>query len=130
MNESEMKAGLAQTANYRYSQQVGAQLFVAGQVPHDAEANIIGIRDPLTQAAQCLNNLRITITNHGFSKHDIQKLTIYVVGERQNLIKAWDAVTAWFDGDVPPATLLGVSCLGYENQLVEVDAIILRHDCA
>ncbi|MEL6780576.1 MAG: RidA family protein [Cyanobacteria bacterium J06597_16] len=91
---------------------------------------MIGIRDPRTQAAQCLNNLRITIANHGFSKHDIQQLTIYVVGERQNLIKAWDAVTAWFDGDVPPATLLGISCLGYENQLVEVDATILRHDCA
>ena len=129
MNESEMKAGLAQTANYRYAQQVGAQLFVAGQVPHDADSNIVGIGDPHTQATQCLNNLRITIMNHGFNKHDIQQLTIYVVGERQNLEKAWDAVTAWFDNDVPPATLLGISCLGYEHQLVEVDATILRHDC-
>lgn len=126
MNEGEMKTGLAQTANYRYAQRVGFQLFVAGQVPHDANANIVGVEDPYTQATQCLNNLQVAIAHHGFEQHDIQKLTIYVVGERQNLTKAWEAVMEWFDDDVPPATLLGVACLGYERQLVEIDAIVVR----
>ena len=126
MNSGEIKAGLAQTANYRYAQQVGSQLFVAGQVPHDAEAHIVGIENPYVQSTQCLTNLRSVIAHHGFNEQDIQQLTIYVVGERVNLTDAWKAVEEWFDNDVPPATLLGVACLGYEQQLVEIDAKVVR----
>ena len=50
----------------------------------------------------------------------------HVVGDQRNLNDAWSAVRAWFDGDVPPATLLGVSLLGYENQLAEVDATVAK----
>jgi hypothetical protein len=48
------------------------------------------------------------------------------VGERENLLAAWRAVTEFFDETVPPATLLGVADLGYENQLVEIDARVTR----
>ena len=44
----------------------------------------------------------------------------------KNLTQAWAAVSEWFDEEVPPATLLGVSRLGYDGQLVEVDATILK----
>ncbi|EDX83133.1 Endoribonuclease L-PSP superfamily [Synechococcus sp. PCC 7335] len=125
MNKGEIIAGLAQTANYRYAQQVGSQLFVAGQVPHDANANVVGVDSPRVQATQCLNNLGTLIAHYGFYKHDIRQLTIYVVGERENLIGAWQAITDWFNHDVPPATLLGVTLLGYESQLVEIDAIVV-----
>ena len=125
MNEREMEAGLAQTANYRYAQQVGSQLFVAGQVPHNANAQIVGTHDPHTQATRCLENLRTLITQYGFREDDIRQLTIYVVGDRQALTSAWQAVTEWFDSDVPPATLLGVALLGYEDQLVEIDAVVV-----
>jgi len=50
---------------------------------------------------------------------------IYVVGRHQNLLEAWDAVTAWWSHDVSSATLLGVEHLGYRSQLVEVDADIV-----
>ena len=51
---------------------------------------------------------------------------MYVVGAQQNLRNAWVAVTNGFDGNVPPATLLGVALLGYVDQLVEVDAVVER----
>jgi enamine deaminase RidA (YjgF/YER057c/UK114 family) len=63
---------------------------------------------------------------HGFAVTDIRQLTIYVVGEHQNLLDAWDACVSWFSGNVPPATLLGVNLLGYAQQLVEIDATIVR----
>ena len=53
---------------------------------------------------------------------------IYVVGRHQNLIDAWHAVTRGFDNNVPPATLLGVTVLGYEDQLVEIDAQVEHSD--
>jgi hypothetical protein len=63
---------------------------------------------------------------HGFSLSDVRRLVVYVVGEQANLSAAWSAVTAYFSGLVPPATLLGVARLGYEGQLVEVDATVLK----
>jgi enamine deaminase RidA (YjgF/YER057c/UK114 family) len=126
MNEGELAAGLAQTSNYRYADLVGGRLFVAGQVPRDGAANLVGAGDPAAQTRQCLANLFTLIEHHGFARSDIHRLTIYVVGPHQNLLDAWVEVTSCFDSNVPPATLLGVANLGYVDQLVEVDAVIER----
>ena len=126
MNEGELSAGLAQTSNYRYADRVGRRLFVAGQVPVDSDRTIVGIGDPAAQASRCLANLFTLIDHHGFARDDIHQLTIYVVGPRPSLSDAWSTVSRAFESDVPPATLLGVQCLGYEEQLVEIDARIER----
>ncbi|MEY2581588.1 MAG: hypothetical protein QOE09_1437 [Ilumatobacteraceae bacterium] len=126
MNEGELSAGLAQTSSYRYSDLVGGRLFVAGQVPRDGSANLVGPGDPVAQARQCLDNLFTLIDHHGFSREDIHQLTIYVVGPHRNLIDAWEEVASSFDRNVPPATLLGVTFLGYVDQVVEIDAVVER----
>ncbi|MCG8352649.1 MAG: RidA family protein [Chloroflexales bacterium] len=126
MNEIETAAGLPQTANYRYAKRLGNQLFVAGQVPHDSSAQLVGKGDPSAQATQCLTNLRKLIEVNSFNEDDIQQLTVYVVGEHSNLVAAWAVVETWFERQAPPATLLGVSQLGYIDQLVEIDATIIR----
>lgn len=128
MNEDEAEAGLAPTPSYRYADVVGNQLYVAGQVPLDSEGELVGISDPKLQAKTCLDNLRALLTVHGFSTDDVRHLTVYVVGDHQNLLDGWQAVTEWFGGEVPPATLLGVNLLGYGEQLVEVDATIVKAD--
>ena len=53
-------------------------------------------------------------------------LSVGLVVEQANLSAAWKAVAEWFDGSVPPATLLGVARLGYVGQLVEVAATVLK----
>lgn len=87
---------------------------------------LVGVDDPSRQAQVCLDNLAILVGVHGFATTDIRQLTVYVVGEHQHLLDAWDTVSTWFDSDVPPATLLGVNRLGYVEQLVEIDAVIMR----
>lgn len=126
MNEQELEAGLAPTANYRYAEPVGDQLFVAGQVPVDGSGTVVGVGDAALQAQVCLGNLLTVLDVHGFEVGDIRKLTVSVVGAHQNLLDAWQATSAWFNDDVPPATLVGVHLLGYSDQLVEVDAIVVR----
>lgn len=126
MNRDEIDAGLAPTPSYRYADVVGDQLFVAGQVPLDESGTLVGVGDAKLQASTALDNLAVLLTVHGFDRADIRQLTVYVAGEHQLLLDAWAAVTAWFDDEVPPATLLGVTCLGYGEQLVEFDATILR----
>jgi enamine deaminase RidA (YjgF/YER057c/UK114 family) len=125
-SDRELYPGLAAPLGYRYADHVGEELFVAGQVPHDAEGELVGIGDAGVQARQCLRNLVTLVTLRGFSIGDIHHLTIYVVGEHQNRLDSWGVVTEFFDGDVPPATLLGVAGLGYEHQLVEIDARVTR----
>ena len=45
--------------------------------------------------------------------------------EFKDLLDAWTEVVSCFDMNVPPATLLGVTFLGYVGQLVEVDAVVV-----
>lgn len=126
MNEAETASGLADTPGYRYAEVVGDQLFVAGQVPNTGDSELVEPGHPGPQATQCLKNLMTLVEVHGFSPDDVRHLTIYVVGPHENLLEAWDQVTAFFEQSVPPATLLGVSQLGYAQQMVEVDATIVR----
>jgi enamine deaminase RidA (YjgF/YER057c/UK114 family) len=125
VNERETEAGLAATPGYRYADVIGGRLFVAGQVPRNGAGEIVSPGDPAAQATRCLDNLRAVLTANGFAAGDVRRLTIYVVGDRDDLAAAWDAVVSWYFGEVPPATLLGVTVLGYREQLVEVDADVL-----
>lgn len=125
MNEIETAAGLAPTPGYRYADPLGPQLFVAGQVPIDGSGDLVGIGDPAAQAVACLDNLRTLVEVHGFEVSDVRRLVLYVVGSQEHLREAWTATRSWFDGEVPPATLLGVALLGYPEQLVEIDATVI-----
>jgi enamine deaminase RidA (YjgF/YER057c/UK114 family) len=58
----------------------------------------------------------------GSSADAILRATIYVVAdERADLVRVWDVVTVRLGR--APSTLLGVSFLGYPDQLVEIEAI-------
>ena len=126
VNETEIDAGLAPTPHYRYADVVGDRLFLAGQVPRDTDGNLVGVGDVAVQTRECLTNLFSVVMLNGFGLEDIHQVTIYVVGEHQHLLDAWHEVTARFGSNVPPATLLGVNHLGYQGQLVEIDACVER----
>jgi enamine deaminase RidA (YjgF/YER057c/UK114 family) len=125
-NENELAAGLAPTAGYRYADVVGDRLHLAGQVPLDGQATLVGPTDVRAQTRQCATNLATVIEVNGFAMADIHHLTLHVVGEHQNLLDAWDELRSYFDGNVPPATLLGCPVLGHAGQLVELDARVER----
>ncbi len=50
------------------------------------------------------------------------KTTVFVAGkERADLVRVWDTISPRLGR--APSTLLGVSMLGYPDQLVEIEAI-------
>ena len=53
----------------------------------------------------------------------LPKITVYVVGDRSDLVAVWNVVAGGLAPHRPPSTLLGVSVLGYEGQLVEIEEI-------
>ena len=95
----------------------------AGAVPLDAEGNLIAPGDPAGQTRQVLDNLGQALQAAGAGWDDVLKTTVYVVTEdRKDLADVWGVVQG-SPVAAAASTLLGVSLLGYEGQLVEVEAV-------
>jgi enamine deaminase RidA (YjgF/YER057c/UK114 family) len=103
----------------------GARLvFTAGACPLDAAGETVAPGDIAAQAEQVMENLRIALRAAGADLDDVLKTTVYVAStDRKDLVTAWDVVRRHFGSHDAPSTLLGVSVLGYPDQLVEVEAV-------
>jgi enamine deaminase RidA (YjgF/YER057c/UK114 family) len=110
---------------YEYARVVdrGAVLFTAGACPLDAAGQVVAIGDHRAQAERVVDNLLAVLAAHGAAAEHLVRTTVYVVGSRDDLVAVWDVVSGRLAPSRPPSTLLGVAVLGYEDQLVEVDAI-------
>lgn len=101
-------------------------VLTAGGVPLDAQGNLVGAGDIVAQTRQVIANLIEQLRLGGASPEDVLKTTVYVVAtENTALVAAWNEVQT---SPLAPAasTLLGVACLGYAGQLVEIEAIAAR----
>ncbi|GAA2742853.1 RidA family protein [Kitasatospora cinereorecta] len=96
--------------------------FLAGGVPLDADGTLVGPGDPVAQAHQVLTNLTAALEHVGSDLPQVVASTVYVVSDEPGPLSAvWDVVNASGLGAGPhTSTLLGVSCLGYTGQLVEI----------
>jgi enamine deaminase RidA (YjgF/YER057c/UK114 family) len=109
-------------APYQYTSTASGLVFTAGACPLDAEGRVVGAGDHEMQARVCLQNLIDALGLEGAGPEQLLKTTIYVVAmERSDLLRVWNVVAGRI-GRVP-STLLGVTLLGYPEQLVEIDAI-------
>lgn len=103
----------------------GTMVFTAGAVPMDAEGNLIGEGDALAQAERVIGNLLAALEAGGAEPSDVAKTTVYVAGGRYEMQSAvWQVVRSSPIGS-SPSTLVGVPTLGYQGQLVEIEAIAL-----
>ena len=99
-------------------------IFTAGACPLDAAGETVAPGDIAAQAEQVMQNLRIALRAGGADLDDVLRTTVYVAsGEREDLVTAWEVVKRHFGSHEAPSTLLGVSVLGYPDQLVEVEAV-------
>ncbi|WP_393084588.1 RidA family protein [Streptomyces sp. LN704] len=98
--------------------------FLAGAVPLDADGKIVGVGDPVLQAVQVLANLDEQLRAVGSDMAHVVSTDVYVVASEPAVLSAvWDLVEASGLSIGPHAsTLLGVACLGYTGQLVEITA--------
>ena len=107
---------------YEYTATVGGLVFAAGACPLDEDGKIVAPGDLEAQSARSADNLLEALAEAGAAAEDLVKTTIYVVGkERADLVRAWDVISERLGR--APSTLLGVSFLGYPDQLVEIEAI-------
>ena len=84
----------------------------------------MAVGDVAAQAEAVMANLRGALQAAGARLDDVVKTTVYVAsGDRTDLVAAWRVVHRHFGSHEPPSTLLGVTALGYPDQLVEVEAV-------
>ncbi len=122
-------AGLTGTAPYAYAAVTdpGRMVFTAGAAPLDADGAVVAAGDVAGQARRVMANLRAALEGAGVGLDDVLKTTVYVVtSDRADLVAAWDVVRAAFGEHEAPSTLVGVTVLGYPDQLVEVEAVAVR----
>jgi enamine deaminase RidA (YjgF/YER057c/UK114 family) len=118
--------GLYAGAPYAYASiaQPGSLIFTAGACPLDENGNIVGAGDIRIQASLAMANLGTALAASGATLRDVLKTTVFVASaQRADLVTAWEVIRAAFGDHDAPSALLGVSVLGYADQLVEVEAV-------
>ena len=107
----------------------GSLVFTAGACPLDEDGRVVAIGNHEGQTVQAVENLRAALVEVGSSLEDVLKTTVYVVAaDRVELVRTWNVVEAAFAPARPPSTLLGVTLLGYPDQLVEIEAVAVTRD--
>jgi enamine deaminase RidA (YjgF/YER057c/UK114 family) len=119
-------SGLADRAPYAYASVVapGSLVFTAGACPLAPDGTVGPVGDLVGQAELTLANLEEALRAAGATLEDVAKTTVYVATDRrQDLLAVWEVVVRALGDHDPPSTLLAVPLLGYEDQLVEVEAV-------
>lgn len=118
---------LAQAVDYAYAAVADTPVrcvWVAGACPLDLDGKTVAPGDYAAQTHQVMRNLVTALDGAGASLTDIAKSTVYVASSRQaDLSAAWEVYRAYMGDHDAPSTLLGVTVLGYTDQLVEVEAV-------
>jgi enamine deaminase RidA (YjgF/YER057c/UK114 family) len=118
---------LSDVAEYAYAATApaGARLiFLAGACPLDEGGSTVAPGDYAGQAARAFENMRIALADAGASVADVISTRVLVASaRREDLVAAWNVVRESFGPHDVPSTLMGVTVLGYAEQLVEIEAI-------
>jgi enamine deaminase RidA (YjgF/YER057c/UK114 family) len=118
---------LSDVAEYAYAATATATsrlVFLAGACPLNEDGSTAAVGDYAGQAAKVIENLKIALADSGAALNDVVTTRVLVASTRpEDLVTAWRVVRDAFGDHDVPSTLMGVTVLGYADQLVEVEAI-------
>ncbi len=114
-------------AEYAYAATAPAQsrlIFLAGACPLNEDGSTGAIGDYAGQAAKAIENMLIALADAGASLEDVLSTRVLVASARQeDLVATWEVVRDSFGDHDVSSTLMGVTVLGYKDQLVEIEAV-------
>ncbi|MFC4334333.1 RidA family protein [Salininema proteolyticum] len=123
---------LSDAAEYAYASTAPADsrmIFLAGSCPLNVDGSTAGVGDYAAQAAKCIENMKTALSEAGADLTNVVSTRVLVASSRQeDLVTAWEVVRDAFGEHDVPSTLLGVTVLGYDDQLVEVEGIAAIRD--
>lgn len=99
-------------------------IFLAGACPLNQDGTTAGIGDYAAQARKALENMCLALEAAGAGiRHVISTRVLVASADRGDLLTAWGTVREGFGDHEVPSTLMGVTVLGYRDQLVEIEAV-------
>lgn len=120
-------AQLSDVAQYAYAATAPKDarlIFLAGACPLNHDGSTAAVGDYAGQAAACIETLKTALAAAGATLADVISTRVLVASTRQtNLVDAWAVVHDAFGSHDVPSTLMGVTVLGYDDQLVEIEAV-------
>ncbi|MGO4546036.1 RidA family protein [Paenibacillus sp. 2TAB23] len=101
--------------------------FISGQVALNEKGELIGEGDYGLQAKQVFTNVKLALEAIATGPENIVQMKIHVVNHKPELVDSIFRAGFEVFGDQWPltaSTFIGVQALGFEEWLVEVDAIV------
>ena len=95
---------------------------IAGTVPFDEDANVVGAGDMKAQTCQILDNLRISLEAAGALPADVVRINVYTLNTDDYVANGAPEVIAFFGDTKPSSTTVQVSRLVHPDWLVEIEA--------
>lgn len=104
-------------------------IFLAGSCPLTSDGTKAAVGDYRGQAGRAVANLLTALSDASAQLSDVISTRILVATTaRADLNTVWTVVAEAFGPHDVPSTLLGVTVLGYSDQLVEIEAIAAVKD--
>ncbi|MFB6671466.1 RidA family protein [Streptomyces sp. NPDC057684] len=120
-------SSLSDVAEYAYAATAPAEarlIFLAGACPLNEDGSTAAVGDYAGQAAKAVENMRTALAESGATLDDVISTRVLVASTRQaDLVTAWEVVRDAFGDHDVPSTLMGVTVLGYDDQLVEIEGV-------
>ncbi|GAA1188439.1 RidA family protein [Nesterenkonia xinjiangensis] len=118
---------LSDVAEYAYAATAPKEarlVFLAGACPLNADGATVAVGDYAGQAAACVATMKDALAAAGARIDDVLSTRVLVASSSQaDLVAAWEVVRDAFGDHDVPSTLMGVTVLGYDDQLVEIEAV-------
>jgi enamine deaminase RidA (YjgF/YER057c/UK114 family) len=118
---------LSSVAQYAYAATAPKDariIFLAGACPLNDDGSTAAIGDYPGQTAVCIETMSRALLAAGATIDDVISTRVLVASSnRADLVAAWKVVRDSFGEHDVPSTLIGVTVLGYADQLVEIEAI-------
>ena len=95
---------------------------VAGTVPFDEDANVVGIDDMKVQVLKILDNIRISLEAAGATPADVVRINIYALDVDDYVSSGAPEVISFFSDNKPASTTVQVSRLVHPDWIVEIEA--------
>ncbi len=97
-------------------------IHVAGTVPFDKDATVVGVGDMKAQTRQILENLRISLEAAGAQPFNVVRINVFTLDTDDYVDNGAPEVIAFFGDTKPCSTTVQVSRLVHPDWLVEIEA--------
>jgi enamine deaminase RidA (YjgF/YER057c/UK114 family) len=126
INKETKSLGMPWEKEYGYAQavKVGETIYLSGQVSHDEEGNIVGLRDMETQMRQTYANIQKVLSQYGATMDNIVDEVLFVTDMDSAFAAAVKCRREVFSTTpVVASTIVQIQSLAFPELMIEIKCV-------